>query len=220
MTAGLNSEFKNMKGAFLRNRPITVGMFLNTMPATAGIGEFDIQPRQMQGGHVYEVLQMSLRTKKQSRWKTHAIQAYWLPWQSQQAVSLDIGDQADYFFTSELNGCQFRIARTGNRSLRIVHTAGDGPSSATAAGTAWRDNKAQSAFSQHAHFLASRTLSSSRLVTDPPTATGKYGYDGNHSWTNVVGFRLSRFPRRARWDVWYQTVDGNYNFIAYHLGIF
>ena len=168
-----------------------------------GCSRLDMQDQPMNGGVVASLVGFANRAKAVT-WKTNRISAYWLPWLSHQAVQLDIGNGADYFFTSEINGCQFRIARTGVNTLRFVHVAGDGPNSALPAGSAWRNGLAQASFTP-AQYGLSRALSSSSLL-GVPAPNGTVGYGGGHSWTNVFGFRHWHVIGPATWDIWYQTV--------------
>lgn len=220
MSNGRNAQFKSSKSAFLALHPLTVGFEEARMPAAAGIFPFDIQNRTMGYGNVLEVIGFANRAKDVS-WKSRRIEAYWLPWQSRHTVELTIGNDADYFFTSELNGCQFRVARTGPTLLKIVHVAGDSQDAAMPAGSVWRNNQARDHFTA-ADYALSRALTSSQLLPAAP-ALGRTSYDGPHSWTNVFGFRRWHIIGAATWDIWYQTVQpvgalrAGYTAQAHHL---
>lgn len=218
MSNGRNAQFMSQKSNFLVLNAITVGFLQNQVPANAGIFDFDIQPRAMGAGNVLEVLGFGHRQKGVT-WKSNRISAFWLPWASQNTVHLDIDDTADYFFTSELNGCQFRIARTGGNTLRFVHVAGDSQNSALPVGSAWRNAQAQARFTAPQYAL-SRSLSSSSLL-GIAAPNGTIGYGGGNGWTNVVGFRRWHIFGNATWEVWAQHVTaplgGGYAANAFHL---
>ncbi|MDB5871799.1 MAG: hypothetical protein JWQ07_1241 [Ramlibacter sp.] len=222
MSDGQNKRFKSEKDVYLAAQPVTVGFLEATMPDQSGIFNFDIQPRTMNGLTVMEILGFDERTKAVT-WKSSRISAYWLPWKSEDTVSLDIANGADYFFTSELNGCQFRIAPVGNQ-LRIVHVAGNYQGSATAQGSLDRNRYARQEFTQ-AQYRRSRALTSTTPIGQRSRFPGTRGYDGPHAWTNVFGFRRTQFFGPSTWHVWYQTVQrddnaGRYVAAAYRLGVF
>jgi hypothetical protein len=211
MTAGNNRAFKSEKSAFLHDNPLTVGFLLEDMPDQSGIYDFDIQPRGMAAGNVLEIVGFGRRTKQPTADSTR-IRAFWLPWQSKQAVFCDLDDTADYFFTSEMNGCQFRVARTGANTLRAIHVAGDSPSSAIQVGSQWRNTQAENLLTAPQRLLSRRLTSSAPLGATVPGAQGvaspgsMVGYDGPHSWQNVFGFRRTHLFGGATWQFWYQTV--------------
>ncbi len=212
MSEGNNSAFKKRKEFFLAGHPMTVGFIQANMPGAAGIYDFDIQDLAMAGGHVLEVTGFANRAKQAIGCFTHRISAYWLPWASRATVHLDIGNGADYFFTSELNGCQFRVARTGPATVRTIHVAGDSPNSALLAGSTWRNNQAQALLTPAQQVLSRRFTSSALLGAVVPGAAGAagiggmIGYDGAHSWQNIFGFRHWHVFGPTTWDFWYQTV--------------
>jgi hypothetical protein len=217
MSDGWNKQFTQLKSNFLVGRPITVGFNEHEVPAVAGIHDFDIEQRTLGTAQLLAVLGFGHRAKAVT-WKSNRISAYWLPWQSQDTVHMDIGDAADYFFTSELNGCQFRVARTAVNTLRIVHVAGDYPGAATAAGSQHRNVQAQARFTP-AQYPLSRGLTSTALLGVPVAAHHSVGYGGG-SWTNVVGFRHWHVIGAATWEVWVQQVTrpgANFAANAFHL---
>jgi hypothetical protein len=44
----------------------------------------------------------------------HPIRAYWVPWSANSAWSVQLGDQADYFFTATMDGCSLAISSGAN----------------------------------------------------------------------------------------------------------
>ena len=53
------------------------------------------------------------------------VNAYWLSWEKKKAVPLDIGNAADYFFTSQMTGCRFKVLTKGAQNPKVAHIAGD-----------------------------------------------------------------------------------------------
>lgn len=216
MSEGNNSAFKKQKHRFLRNHPLTVGFLETDMPDQAGIFDFDIQTRRMGGGiPILEVLGFGNRNKETIGTNTHRISAYWLPWESERAVHLDIGDAADYFFTSEINGCQFRVARRGPNTVRTIHVAGNSISTDTRVGSRWRNEQAEALLTPGQRVLSRRFTRSSLLGNNVPGPNGfqgqgtMVGYDGPHLWQNVIGFRHWHVFGPSTWEFWYQTVANN-----------
>jgi hypothetical protein len=195
------------KSTFLTQHALTVGFELAIVPPDAGIFDFDIQRRTLADrGSVLEVLGFGNRAKEESR-HTNRIRAYWLPWRSRHTVDVDLGADANYFFTSELNGCQFRVAPTGPHGLRAIHVAGDSQNAATAEGSTWRNAEAMGRSGTVPEYGRSRALSSSHAFGAPgPPARNTVGY-GGFEWTNVFGFRHAPIFGPARWEFWYQSVE-------------
>jgi hypothetical protein len=54
-----------------------------------------------------------------------AIDAYWLPWLSKKATSMDLAADKDYFFTSELTNCRFTVLDPDPTKPKVAHVAGD-----------------------------------------------------------------------------------------------
>jgi hypothetical protein len=46
---------------------------------------------------------------KAESWHSNKIKAYWLPWLKKTTTQLTLGDDAPFFFTSELTGCRIQI---------------------------------------------------------------------------------------------------------------
>lgn len=51
---------------------------------------------------------------------TNLITAYWLPWDSKKTMTMQLGDDAQFFFTSALGGCRIQVA--GNT---VAHVPGN-----------------------------------------------------------------------------------------------
>lgn len=216
MSHGNNSAFKKQKHRFLRNHPLTVGFLETDMPDQGGTFNFDIQTRRMAGGiPCLEVLGFGHRRKNTIGNTTHPIWAFWLPWASKRAEYLDIDDSANYFFTSEINGCQFRVARRGPNTVRCIHVAGDSQGTDTQVGSQWRNQQAEALLTVGERALSRRFTRSNLLGTNVPGPNGfggqgtMVGYDGPHLWQNVFGFRHSHVFGPTTWEFWYQTVASN-----------
>jgi hypothetical protein len=153
----------------------------------------------MPGGKVVQVVGFAGR-EKEPTWKSNRVAAYWLPWESRKAVAIDLLDGADYFFTSELNGCQIRVAAIEG-GVRVIHVAGDGPHPEEKEGSLWRHREAMK------HLTTKQGKRSRRLSStiSPDDATKKAtGYKTDDKiWVNVVGFR-----RNEQWEIWSQIVEG------------
>jgi hypothetical protein len=57
--------------------------------------------------------------------KGDSIKAYWLPWKTQEATSMDLGSDANFFFTSELTNCRFSVLDPDLKKPKVAHVAGD-----------------------------------------------------------------------------------------------
>ncbi len=189
---GLNRRFKNHTQQFLRTTPIIESLRHMTHAPAQGVVEFDLEPYQKNAARIGVFAE---RGKNPTR-RSHRIRAYWLPWQPNGTSTIQLGDQADYFFTSQLAGCQIRIVpgpyRFGRTNHpRVLHIAGNVTPAHDPTGASWRNQQAQNNL-DHAALGRSRALSS--------TGGGSRGYQGEG--VNVVGF-----IRLAQWQFWGQQVD-------------
>jgi hypothetical protein len=55
---------------------------------------------------------------------TDFIKAYWLPWKSSNQTSIQLGGEAEFFFTSEMTNCRFSVLSEGT-TPRVAHIAGN-----------------------------------------------------------------------------------------------
>jgi len=152
---GLNKKFMRDPSGFLKKYPIDTRGTPNGADQQArpllgqGIAEFDLAYSSKTGKECV-VLQLF-----QDRWgqrmgsvhkaftdKSHRITAYWLPWASKATTRIELGDEADFFFTSGLGGCRIQVA--GNV---VAHIAGDSGGS-IAKQKVWRDAEASKAFGE------------------------------------------------------------------------
>jgi hypothetical protein len=189
---GLNRQFKNSTEDFLRHTPIFESMRHMAHPPAQGVVEFDLEPYHG-GARIGEFATRGTA----ATYRTRRIAAYWLPWQTQGTASIQLGGLAEYFFTSQLAGCQIRIvpapARFGRTNHpQVMHIAGDSPRGpADPHGTNWRAAQATAALTP-AQMGRSRALSS--------TGLGNLGYHGEG--VNVVGFK-----RLGAWVFFGQQID-------------
>jgi hypothetical protein len=54
------------------------------------------------------------------------LRAYYLPWKTDCATTMDLGDKADFFFTSHLTNCRFSILADDPKKPKVAHVAGTG----------------------------------------------------------------------------------------------
>lgn len=52
------------------------------------------------------------------------VKAYWLPWLDKQVVTMDVGDDANYFFTSQMTDCRFTVMTKDGKKPKVGHLAG------------------------------------------------------------------------------------------------
>lgn len=211
MSNGYNKNFMSVKERFLDEHPITVCAVHGSIPEKQGVYEFDIQQWSNMAG-VFEIISLSAREKKRTS-SIKPILAHWLPWESQKAVYMDLNDEAKFFFTSEINGCQFKFAPLEGGTIRVIHVAGDSVNAAQAPGSQWRgvdavkDILTKDQQGRSRRFTSSAPLGSTEVgETGSSTPGTMVGYGGNHFWQNVFGFR-----KGSNWEFWYQTVGKGNN---------
>jgi hypothetical protein len=193
MSNGLNAIFQSQKEVFLRHHVLSVMGFREEdiqPPENATVTDFDLQLIRTRAGARYvEVIPHAIRTKE-ATWKSKRVKAYWLRWRSRATTTLVLDGAADYFFTSELGGCQVVAEPQAGGKVRVGHIAGDKDQ-------AWRTREA-------ANFPLARRLSSTTRYNDNPA----YQPDNsNIAWANVVGFRHNPWRGPQRWELWYQIVE-------------
>jgi hypothetical protein len=79
---------------------------------------------------------------KAESWHSNKIKAYWLPWLKKTTTQLTLGDDAPFFFTSELTGCRIQIG--GGPSSTVFNIAGNEGTSRE-----WRDKQAKEHLGRH-----------------------------------------------------------------------
>lgn len=55
---------------------------------------------------------------------SNVIKGYWLPWKTLDKVSMDLNDEADFFFTSQMTGCRFSVLTKDGVPPKVAHIAG------------------------------------------------------------------------------------------------
>lgn len=131
---------------------------------------------------------------------TNLIRAYWLPWASQRTTQLQLGSEANFFFTSPLGGCRVQVVGTttvtGSRVPVVGHIAGDHKNSNT--DNTWRRNQGAQLVRQH-RGIGTRKFSS----------TQEYGRPREEALGFFAGYRNEKTGMWTflgqKWDV---THDG------------
>jgi hypothetical protein len=54
----------------------------------------------------------------------NSIKAYWLPWYNKKAVTLKLGNEAAFMFTTEMTNCRFSVLSTKEGVTTVAHVAG------------------------------------------------------------------------------------------------
>ena len=174
---GLNKAYKKDPRGFLRKHALDARGSINSpAPPVTGIYDFDLSYDPRKNGCVF--LQKFDERGKAATDKTNRISAYWLPWASNQTTEIDLGNQADFFFTSALGGCQIRVA--GNK---VLHIAGDSQGGSTEKGSKWREKQARAKLGND--FAQSRRLSSRFEYAETGLAIF-VGFRKNNIWQFVA----------------------------------
>jgi hypothetical protein len=131
MSKGANKDFQSDPEAFLRNNVIIVREGL--MPDS---GNYLMNLKESEMEEVIDANNVKLRAfvpflaetagtpnqlisgETSSRF-SHTFRAFWLPWQPNQHKVLNLGNEADYFFTPGLTGCTF--AANGGANPQVGH---------------------------------------------------------------------------------------------------
>jgi hypothetical protein len=190
---GMNKRFMSDPAAFLRTTAIFEAGMFGANPPAQGLATLDLRPY----GAAVRLDSFAQRGKAAGA-HSHQILAHWLPWQSRGTAEIQLDNGANYFFTSQLAGCQIRIIPgaprgTGRTNHPIVrHIAGDRlDPRGDVTGTLWRNQQA-------AHNVTAPVFARSRALSS--TGIGARGYNGEG--VNVVGF-----VSWMRWKFWAQQID-------------
>jgi hypothetical protein len=107
----LNDEFMSNPGAFTEKYVIVVA-------DTSQLGPNNVAgPKNFTFVSDYEQY-VSLRVTKDG------IKAYWLPWKDKGSSTMDLGSDADYFFTTQMTGCRFSVLTGDPKRPKVSHVAG------------------------------------------------------------------------------------------------
>lgn len=119
MSGGMNELFRSGPQQFLSSHP------LNTQPDPSLAA---VQPGVLRLNLVAEGScgAMALTTVKKApeamSIASHAFNAYYLPWQARAKPSVQLGIEADYFFTAAITGC--RLIISGGGLPAVTHVDG------------------------------------------------------------------------------------------------
>jgi hypothetical protein len=131
-----------------------------------------------------------------SNWFSHPIRAFWLPWRLGATVSVDLDSReaqgAQFFFTSQFDGCRFEIGPGAQPLVAHIPANTDGvtdPSMVVRQRDAlrWRDAESVRLFGEDARprrFSQTRDYQVSRIA-------------------NIVGKKASN----GRWQFWAQGIN-------------
>lgn len=135
---GLNAEFMGDPEQFLRKYPVG---FKTNSPLEAAredwearVDDFDLS--HAASGWGVELELFAKRGKAENAY-SNKIRAYWLPWWENTTTQLTLGDDAPFFFSSELTGCRIQIG--GDAKPTVLHIAGNFGSG----GREWREKQAK-----------------------------------------------------------------------------
>jgi hypothetical protein len=109
------SEFASAPEEFLKNKVIMVPEELDkAVTEKPGIYRFKIEPVSR------NLYSLELDVKKSD----DNINAYYLPWKTKEATTMDLGSEADFFFTSEMTNCRFTVLMGTTGTPKVAHIAG------------------------------------------------------------------------------------------------
>ena len=120
------------------------------------------------------------------------ISAYWLPFERNATTEIELGNEASYFFTSYLGGCQLRILPPSGPGgkVKVFHIAGNVSSDSDPKGKNWRASEVKRALTESER-TRSRAFSSTESVV--------YGGYEEAREVSAVGF-----IRTSCWEFWAQ----------------
>ena len=196
---GLNKQFVKDPEGFLRRYVIDEKGNLAIGAVLAGVYDFDFVPNKDNK----KIAELHKVDPDKDAGET-LIKAYWLPWGSKKTREIELGDDANYFFTSFLGGCRLQIVPAGSK-VKILHIAGDkggekGKEGEGPEGAAWREKQASKKLGPA--LQRSRAFSSS-------TPVFKGGYR-EYREVCVVGF-VTKPEKESTpcWEFWAQAREGS-----------
>jgi hypothetical protein len=135
------------------------------------------------------------------------IAAYWLPWNTDEATTMTLGDEADFFFTSELTNCRFSVLDPDLKRPKVAHVAG------TLMGSKRRDAaEISSNFTETSEVRARRLsisegkdIKGNKWVKSKQKKHDYRGQSGDSSSAFVFGWR----DDEGNWKFKAQIVKGN-----------
>lgn len=114
-------DFRDDPEGFLAQYVVIVPMQEQEKSAPIKPRSFEMV-KQHDSSHVVELRFRLLPSEKNS------IKAYWLPWHNDMAVTLTLGTDAAFMFTTEMTNCRFSVLAGGGEPTRVAHVAGTGSS--------------------------------------------------------------------------------------------
>jgi hypothetical protein len=114
LAKSLTTQFVDNITAFLRAKVIVVDIEEQSLDESGRLGRFKITAGRRNA---------TLLSFQEDN-AAEGIKAYWLPWQTQMASNMTLGDDADFFFTSELTNCRFSVLDPDPKHPRVAHIAG------------------------------------------------------------------------------------------------
>lgn len=112
----------------------------------------------------------------------HPIRAYWVPWSSGSCWSVQLGNDADYFFTPTMDGCSLSIS--SGASPIVTHGNYKGIADPTRASQSRTLRKIKEHHEGTLHSDVNRSLRKNQYVADHALKT-----EGLNNLVTVVGFR-------------------------------
>ena len=186
---GANKAFLDQKDRWLLNNLLVYQVMTPPTGSPNNVYSFDlwkIGTIKDGGGAtrtMYELHQISERLIKDKADKsTNHIRAYFLPWTTGQTKSMQLGNDADFFFTPTLTGCTFAAASGLNPT--VAHS-----NFVTGTGTVDQDTIDEEL----------DTLYGATPIRKVEKTQYKTGVDASDYLATVVGFRTT-----AGWNFYYQ----------------
>ncbi|HYY31479.1 MAG TPA: hypothetical protein VE860_26290 [Chthoniobacterales bacterium] len=82
-----------------------------------GVAKFFMQAKKV---NVVHLVRKIITGPKASE----CVDAYWLPWKTGTGVVLDLGDAAEWLFTSQMTNCRFTVLTENDKAVKVAHLAG------------------------------------------------------------------------------------------------
>jgi hypothetical protein len=122
---GKTKDFSDKPTTFLETHVIVVASQEEATSETPSTTprNFYLTP-QTEGGNVFLLKEYRFGKKPEE-----LISAYWLPWLKNKAVSMTLGTDAEFFFTSEMTNCRFSVLTSDANTPTVAHVAGNVSSS-------------------------------------------------------------------------------------------
>ena len=111
----LDSEFMANPAEFLKTKVIVVPPETDAWCDAPGTYQFTLEEKE------HNLVLLKPRIKITGDY----IYAYYLPWAINKAAHMDLGDKADFFFTSEMTNCRFSVLVDNPKAPKVAHVAGN-----------------------------------------------------------------------------------------------